>query len=34
MWQMAQQVIDFKVKVESPATKEMKDNARQRLIGM
>lgn len=34
MWQTAQQVIDFKVKVESPATKEMKDNARQRLIGM
>ena len=34
MKQMAQQVINFNVKVESPATKEMKDNARQRLIGM
>lgn len=34
MWQMAQQVIDFKVKVESPATKEMKDEARQRLLKM
>lgn len=27
MWQMAQHVIDFKVKVESPATQEMKEKA-------
>lgn len=31
MWQMVQQVIDFKVKVESPATKEMKDDAMLKL---
>lgn len=34
MKQMAQQVINFNVKVESPATKEMKDEARQRLLKM
>lgn len=33
MRQIAQQVIDFNVKVESPATKEMKDKARQLILG-
>lgn len=32
MKQMAKRVFEFNVKVESPATREMKENARQRLI--
>ena len=32
MWQMAQQVIEFNVKMESPATKKMQEDARKRLF--